>query len=305
LARHGVVPANAGIHAFLAAFAFLTLGCASGPPAGRLEGRLWDARAERFISEEELLARLRAARYRLLGEVHDHPAHHKLRAGLLAKLGPAEVFFEQFDREHDGALRAAQRGSADADALATAGQMDKAWRWPLHRPLVETALAERMPVRAANLSAPDTRRIAKAGVLGDEDGPLMEVLARADWSEARDRAMRTVIVDSHCGRLPERAASGMALAQRARDAAIAQALPRSGKAVVLIAGNGHVRRDLGVPAYLPRDAEVLSLGFLETRPGETDPRDYARGADNGAAYDVIWFTAPQPRPDPCEAFGKR
>lgn len=300
-----VIPAKAGIHAFLAAFAFLALGCASGPPAGRLEGRLWDVRAERFISEEELLVRLRAARYRLLGEVHDHPVHHTLRAGLLAKLAPAEVFFEQFDREHDGVLREAQRGSVDADTLAKAGGLDKDWRWPLHRPLVETALAARMPVRAANLSTADARRIAKAGALGAEDAPLVEVLARAEWSEARDRAMRSAIIDSHCGMLPERAAPGMALAQRARDAAIARALSDSGEPVVLIAGNGHVRRDLGVPVYLPPGSTALSVGFLETRPDESDPRTYARGAADMAAYDYVWFTAPSPRPDPCEALKKR
>jgi len=280
-------------------------GCASGPPAGDLAGRLWDVRAERFITEAELVARLRPARYRLLGEVHDHPAHHAMRAGLLARLAPAEVFFEQFDREHDGALREAQRSGADADALARAGRMEKSWNWPLYRPLVEAALGARLPVRAANLSTADARRIAKAGVLGAEDAPLMEVLARADWSEARDRAMRTAIIDGHCGMLPERAAPGMALSQRARDAALARALAASGEPAVLIAGNGHVRRDLGVPAYLPRDAEVLSVGLLETRPGDTDPRDYTRGADGGPAYDFIWFTAPHPRPDPCAAFKKR
>jgi uncharacterized iron-regulated protein len=305
LALHGVIPAKAGIHAFLAALAFLAPGCASGPPAEGLEGRLWDVRAERFISEEELIERLRAARYRLLGEVHDHPAHHTLRAGLLAKLAPAEVFFEQFDREHDGALREAQRASADADALAKAGGLDKAWRWPLHRPLVATALAAQMPVRAANLSTADARRIAKAGALGAEDAPLMEVLARAEWSEARDRAMRSAIIDSHCGMLPERAAPGMALAQRARDAAIAQVLAGSGGPAVLIAGNGHVRRDLGVPLYLPTDATVMSVGFLETKPGESDPRTYAVGAGGMAAYDYVWFTAPHQRPDPCNGMHNR
>lgn len=290
----------------LLALALVVLaGCATAPSPVGLEGRLWDARAGRFIGEQELLERLRAARFRLLGEVHDHPAHHAMRARLLASLAPTEVFFEQFDREHDAALREAQRGGADADALARAGRLDKAWRWPAHRPLVEAALAARLEVRAANLSTADARRIAKAGVLGADDAPLMEILARADWSEARDRAMRTAIVDGHCGMLPERTVPGMALAQRARDAALALALTGSAGPAVLIAGNGHVRRDLGVPAYLPRDAAVFSLGILETRPGEADPRTYARGADGGAAYDVIWFTAPHPRPDPCEAFKKR
>jgi uncharacterized iron-regulated protein len=302
-----VIPAKAGIQIFAVFLAAAFAGCANTPSglSGALEGKIWDVRAERFISEEELLARLRAARYRLLGEVHDHPAHHTLRAGLLAQLAPAEVFFEQFDRENDAALREAQRAFANADALAKAGRLDKAWRWPLHRPLVDTALAARMPVRAANLSNADTRRIATAGVLGADDASLVEILARADWSEARDRSMSTAIVDGHCGALPARAVPAMALAQRARDAAIAQAVSASGEAVVLIAGNGHVRRDLGVPAYLPRDAAVFSLGLIETRPEEADPRGYGRGADAEPAYDAIWFTAPHPRPDPCEAFRKR
>ncbi len=237
--------------------------------------------------------------------MHDHPAHHTLRAGLLADLPRTEVFFEQFDRENDAALRDAQRGGADADALARAGRMDKSWQWPLHRPLVETALAARMPVRAANLSTADTRRIAKAGALGAEDAPLMEVLARAQWSEARDRAMRAAIIDGHCGMLPERAAPGMALAQRARDAAIAQALAASRGATVLIAGNGHVRRDLGVPAYLPPGSALLSIGFLEVRDDEPEPRTYATGETGALAYDYVWFTQRQTRPDPCKGFSPR
>jgi uncharacterized iron-regulated protein len=97
----------------------------------------------------------------------------------------------------------------------------------------------------------------------------------------------------------------MALTQRARDAAIALAISSARGATLLIAGNGHVRRDLGVPLYLPPGENALSVGFLETRAAETDPRGYAHGAGSEASYDYIWFTAPHPRPDPCEALKKR
>jgi hypothetical protein len=74
---------------------------------------------------------------------------------------------------------------------------------------------------------------------------------------------------------------------------------------VLIAGNGHVRLDQGVPLYLPPNAALASVGFLETRPGEKDPRGYARGRNGEPSYDYVWFTSPQARPDPCEAMRKR
>lgn len=291
------------------AFAFVT-GCASapagdGPEGSGLAGRIWDVRAGRFIDEEALVERLRGARFRLLGEVHDHPVHHPARARLVSRLGPAEVFFEQFDREQDAALREAQSKGLDADALARAGKLADSWGWPLHRPIVEAGLKAGLLVRAANLGSAETRRIARAGALGAADARLFDALAKADWSEERDRAMRAEIMEGHCGLLPERAAPGMALAQRARDATLGMALQSASGPAVLIAGNGHVRRDLGVPAYLPRDASVLAVGFLETRPEAPQPQDYGRGIAGQPAFDFLWFTAPHPRPDPCEALRKR
>jgi uncharacterized iron-regulated protein len=295
---------SAGRLAWLLALAILA-GCASAPVSRPLEGRIWDTRAERFVNEDDLVRRLREVRFRLLGEVHDHPAHHRHRAALIRELGtPGEIYFEQFDRDHDAGLREAQRAGADADGLAKAGRLDAAWKWPLHRPLVEAALAAPVQVRAANLSAADARRFSKAGKLGPEDAALAGALSGADWTALRETALRADLRDGHCGALPEKIAPAMALAQRARDAAIAIALSGAAGSAVLIAGNGHVRRDLGVPLYLPRGATFLSVGFLETQPGEADPRDYALGANSEAKYDYIWFTAPQPRPDPCEKLRK-
>ena len=306
--RHdGVIPAKAGIHAFLALLVALAAGCAARPAApAALEGRIWDVRGERFIGKDELLGRLRAARHRMLGEAHDHPLHHELRASLLAELvAGADVFFEQFDREHDEALAEAQRRGADADALAKAGRMDRGWSWPAHRPLVGAALAAGARVRAANLSNADARRIAAAGALGPRDEAIARAMERADWPPWREAALRTDIHESHCRMLPEKQAPAMALTQRARDAAIALAISSARGATLLIAGNGHVRRDLGVPLYLPPGEKALSVGFLETRAAETDPRGYAYGAGGEASYDYVWFTAPHPRPDPCLAFQAR
>ena len=288
----------------IAACALLT-GCAAAPhaPATALAGRIWDAHAGRFIEEPDLAQRMREVRYVLLGEVHDNPAHHELRARLIGGLPPqTEIFFEQFDRPQDAALREAQRAGAGAEALARAGRMDAGWDWPLYRPLVEAALAGRQPVRAANLPNAETRRIASAGKLGAGETALADALARSRWTEADERALREEIVESHCRALPARLAPAMALAQRARDATMALALAGAPGSAVLLAGNGHVRRDLGVPRYLPPGSALLSVGFLEVRDEEPEPRAYATGETGAPAYDYVWFTPRQARPDPCATF---
>jgi uncharacterized iron-regulated protein len=297
---------------FFAALAVAVLpACSVVPqaPDGVLESRIWDVRAGTFIGEEQLVQRLRMVRYRLLGEVHDHPVHHALRATLIRKSaapGPAtEIFFEQFDLENDAALRAAQARGANADELSAAGKLAAGWKWPLHKPLLEAALAAGHPVRAANLSRTEASRIVAAGALRAEDAVLAAAIARANWSAERDRALREEMFESHCRKLPEHLAPAMALAQRARDAAMALALAGAPGNAVLVAGNGHVRLDKGVPLYLPPGASLASVGFVETRPGEADPREYTRGRNGEHAYDYVWFTSPQARPDPCEALKKR
>src|SRR5690606_17942730 len=78
------------------------------------------------------------------------------------------------------------------------------------------------------------------------------------------------IREGHCGLLPEGAVGAMADAQRTRDArlarAVADARARTGLPVVLLAGNGHLRRDIGVPRYLealrPSD-RIVSVALLE------------------------------------------
>ena len=76
---------------------------------------------------------------------------------------------------------------------------------------------------------------------------------------------------------------------------------------MLIAGNGHVRKDRGVPTALARlgEAGVLSVAFTEVQQGETDPSGYA--VEWHAAtlpFDYVWFTPRATDADPCEGMRK-
>jgi uncharacterized iron-regulated protein len=281
--------------------------------------RIWDVRTGRFVSEPQLIADLAPVRYRLLGEVHDNPVHHAIRARLISEIAargvhPA-VVFEQFDLDHDDALTAAQAASGTAERLADAGRLDReGWGWPLHKPIIEAALAMHLPVRAGNLSRAELRAEGPAAVAGSGNAIGHARLVAANWTEAQARDLRAEIVESHCGMLPEAVVPRLVLAQRERDAAMSQALAddATNDGAILIAGNGHVRADRGVPVYLhapglaDADARSVSVGFVEVGPSDERAADFPRQvvADH-PGFDYLWFSRPIARDDPCADITRR
>lgn len=251
-----------------------------------------------------LPAGLHEARFILLGEVHDNPQHHAWRAqwlrALLADGRPTRVVFEQLDRNRDAALRDARATTPhDSTAIARAGGLDeRAWRWPLHQPLFDAALAGGADMVGGNLARDNVRAVVRQG-LPAVPADLTPLLEAPGWTAALQRATEADIERGHCGALPASQFAPMALAQRTRDAAMAQAMlaaPASTR-VVLIAGNGHVREDRGVPHHLRAAgvpaAQIRSVGFVEV--GD---------APEPGTYGLV-VTAPRAeRPDPCAAFGK-
>jgi len=264
------------------------------------------------------------ADFLLIGEVHDNAAQHQLRLHWLEALAARRRFaiaFEQFDAVRQDALdraRAADAAAAQngeplaqrARRIAEAAGFDfRGWHWDYYRPVVELALRRDLPLVAANLSRAQTVAVARGSAPAE---PLPE-----NWGAAEERALEASIRDGHCGMLPESAIAPMAAAQRSRDAQLARAIVeahrRSGLPVVLLAGNGHQRRDIGVPSYLAKlapGARVFGIGLLEAQePGGDDGVDSvndAAGEDAperrfGSRYDFVAVTPAAAREDPCEA----
>jgi uncharacterized iron-regulated protein len=208
--------------AAIAAICLFLAGCSLGrnlPETGEAAGRILDVRSGKFISQDDVTQRAIAARYVILGEVHDNAVHHRVQAEILRALveaGRAPVLaMEQFDLENQPALEAArERGERDPERLADAGRFDrKGWRWPDYRPLVALAAAKDLPLRAANLSREDARALVKSG---------RPAAGLVPATRAQRRALEEDIIEGHCGvRPPEALLAGMVEAQRARDAGMA------------------------------------------------------------------------------------
>ncbi|MEO8741371.1 MAG: ChaN family lipoprotein [Casimicrobiaceae bacterium] len=278
-----------------------------------LDGKIWDVRARKLVTVTELTARLAGADFVLLGEVHDNREHHHFQAMVLAALvanGARPAFaLEQFDREHQPAIDAALSAHADAETLADAGKFDrKGWVWGNYEPLVQIAINARLPIVAANVSRRAARELSGQG-FGLLAAPPDRLALTAVWTGARENALVRAVVDAHCGQLPPDAAAPLTRAQRARDATMADSLlAQRAAGAVLIAGVGHVRRDIAVPLYLRArapDSHIVAIGMTEVLAGRDSPSAYEIAAADGSAdpvFDYLWFAPPADRPDPCAGF---
>jgi uncharacterized iron-regulated protein len=250
---------------------------------------------------------LRGQRVILFGEVHDNAVQHALRLATLQRLiangaRPA-LAFEQFDRGHQADIdRARREHPRDGDYLiAQASDARAGWNWAFYRPYLELALVHDLPIVAANLSRSDAMKVATQGwpsvfPPAKQSALQLDALPR-DLRDAHERAVAT----GHCDLLPASALPAMANAQIARDVTMAEAIaPYVEQGVVLLAGNGHVRRDIGVVRWLPPAAAkaALSVGLLERTSDDPPAR-----AD--IEFDRHVLTDSTDRPDPCRDLAKR
>jgi uncharacterized iron-regulated protein len=251
--------------------------------------------------------RLRGDTVALLGEVHDNaPLHTRrfrgLQAAIQAGWRPA-VVMEQFDTNQQSAVDAARRERprdvahliAHASPRSSSGA--QAWDWPLYIPLIELALLHNLPLRAANLPRNQARRLVRGGWAEVFSAEQQDALGLSGAVPAALQAAQEREVDhGHCGALPSPVLPGMARAQMARDAVMAAVLrealqTRPGQGAVLIAGNGHVRRDLGVPQWLAAlpAQQLWVVGFVEAAPIP-------------GIYDHVVQSEVAARSDPCADF---
>ncbi|MDE1990008.1 MAG: ChaN family lipoprotein [Betaproteobacteria bacterium] len=270
----------------------------------------WGALASPGKAAPELPPEALGADYLLLGEVHDNADGHALRLQWLKELltqRPMALAMEQFDLDHQKVLEAAltqasqpekKTDPAAVHAVAEAGGFNfKGWRWALYEPVVALAIAQNVPLYPANLSRKNLGEIVSG-----QRPPAPEPLR---WSPEQRSALLQEVREGHCNLMPEKELPLLAGAQRARDKGMAEALIRlhreSGRPVILLAGNGHLRKDLAVPVWLHQldpGAKIVSVAVLEQGgvSGDSPPE---------TAFDAVYRVAPEDRPDPCEALRQR
>ena len=235
----------------------------------------------------ELLAGVMPTPVLLVGEQHDAPEHQALQRDLLQALAAqgrlAAVVMEMADagRSTQGLPRSA---TEDQVRTALGWTDDTGWPWPTYGPVVMAAVRAGAPVHGGNLPRSQIR-----GAMGDA---ALDASVPANVLALQREAIR----EGHCDLLPASQLAPMARIQLARDRSLAReaaARVQPGATVLLIAGNGHVRRDLGVPLHL---GNATAHRVVVARAGPA-------GAD--AAADAYWDTPALPVKDHCAELRER
>ena len=134
------------------------------------------------------------------------------------------------------------------------------------------AVRSGVPVLGANLPREQMRSAMQNRALDDRlTRPSLE-------NQQKD------IREGHCGLLPESQIAPMTRIQIARDVSMAEtvlAARQPGKTVLLVAGGGHVVRDMGVPVHLP---PTLTTRVLLA---QTQNQDGKPASDAGSAADLV------------------
>ncbi len=277
------IPFSYSPHGFACLVSFAALlslgGCAGRPEAPILEQTGSIAAAQTTARLEAVLP----ADVLLVGEQHDAAAHQEIEQLIVSSLATRGLLAAvALEMAEVGVSTAKLKPSATELQVRAALQWgNKAWPWKDYGPAVMTAVRAGVPVLGANLPRarmPDSMNDNKLDV--QLSGPALK---------AQQQAIRI----GHCNLLPESQITPMTRIQVAKDITMADTVHQlllPGKTVVLLTGNGHADRHLGVPQHLRADVNAKSLHL---RAGD------AAATDRPGAFDSVWPTPALPATDYC------
>ncbi len=211
-------------------------GCTSPGGLSAPDAHAWHARLADWQDTPALL----------LGEQHDAPEHQHWEADTvrwLAERGRLAALVIEMAEAGTG-TDGLPPGANAAQVHAALRWNEAAWPWARYRAVIMAAVAAGVPVRGGNLPRSRMRAAMQDAALDAHLPPAALAL------------QRTAIEEGHCGLLPADRVMPMVRIQLARDASMAQVMQQArqdGRTVLLAAGWGHVRRDLGVPTWLPEN----------------------------------------------------
>ena len=211
---------------------------------------------------------------------------------------------EQLDIESQSSLDHALKGSDRAEVLDNVTKLIKFADRQFYRPFLAIAVANELPVIAANIPSQRLQPVIWDGFAAYDAAELKRLDIEQVWSDARQKYLVTHMGGAHYGQLRNGLRTGLSRSQRLRDALMVDsAMSSIRRGVVGIVGSSHARRDVGLPIYFAArapSAKVYSVGFVEVVPGRTDANAYDQESATGdAPFDAIWFTPSIARSDPC------
>ncbi len=259
----------------LAVLVTLTLS-AGLAPAKALELRLFDLANQTMLSGIDAVERLGGYRFVLVGEYHDHAAHHRAQLMVIEALHRSgrrvAVGLEMFRKDSQPGLDGWVAGETNEDRFKSIYRDNWNFDWELYRPIFAFARHEKIPMAGLNVPGAVTSQVAfhgfeslNANQKGSLEGITCDVTA-----EYRDFIRRAYGAHGH----GQMAFGRFCEAQLVWDTAMAVHAvdflqQRPDTIMVILTGTGHARK-LGIPAQLAKKTSWPVAVLLPQIPGIFD-----------------------------------
>ncbi|MEM6658063.1 MAG: ChaN family lipoprotein [Pseudomonadota bacterium] len=229
----------------------------------------------------------------ILGEIHDNPRHHQVQTEAISVLTPSAVVWEMVTEE--GAQRLAQKAATNPEELSRILRWAESG-WPplsMYYPVFQASDA---PVYGAMVPRTAARAAMQRGAATALGADAARYGLTVPLPPVEQAAREADQLAAHCNALPQEALPQMVAIQRLRDAVLARsvlrAIDETEGPVAVITGNGHARKDRGIPTYLSRLRPGLKVFVLgQSEDGVVD-----------GEFDAVIDSPAIEREDPCKAF---
>lgn len=271
----------------LAAAGFLLAGCAVTPkvdtgsaaPGMPSPETIISGSIGQPVSFDAMLADLRTVQVVYVGEKHTSAAHHAVQLRVIQALHvqgpPPAVAMEMFDRSYQAVLERWSAGEMDEESFLRRTHWYANWRFDygLYRDILAYVRDHRLRLAALNLpfSIPPKIRVGGSEHLSDYEKGFLPLEIDTTVSAHRDYAEK--IFRMHEFKSPVRF-EDFYLAQCVWEETMAVAVAEIGgsERVVVLAGNGHIQYQYGIPQRAFRRSGAAYRTIYQASPGEdVDP----------------------------------
>jgi uncharacterized iron-regulated protein len=257
------------------------------------------------ISFDQLIEGFDSSRVVFVGEAHDQIEHHHIESriihGLLAEGKDLVVGMEMFSRSQQPVLDRWSQGGLTEREFRKETNWDTTWGidYQLYKGILDEAKAHHLKVLALNVEREWVSKVAQNGIQGlslEDRNNLPEM----DLTDKDHRAYIRRIYNSHRGGL-SKDFEHFYESQSLWDEGMAETLseflksPESqNKTIVVIAGNGHVVFDFGIPKRFYRRTP-FPFKTLVMKEWTKDPdMDLVSSPTSAPLADFLWITRSNP-----------
>lgn len=238
-----------------------------------------DTKTGQTIAYADFVRQLAKADYIILGEYHDSiPQHHlasQLLSDLYAQRVQGSLLLEMLTVDQQPAINKAYNLPQTLHSLPSALNWQRSWDWRLYGQIVALPFEFDYPLIATNL----TKNEVKTLMQGAE--PLKGYLSTRDEIKAilKARILKAHGFDDNVlSSADNKVVDNMVAIQQFRDRRMAEKLLLSPKPTLLLTGNYHAQKQIGVPIHLTdlHQSEPPLTGvvvLMSKKVGEFDKQD--------------------------------